>query len=75
MRKAALCKFKKQPSTANLISFKSLKARACKIMKESKRKCWKKKYVSKLISSTKTKTVWDMKISIRNNSTLSKHIP
>ena len=60
---AALCKFKKDPLTSNLNSFKLLRAKARKTIKQAKKISWQN-YVNKLNLSTKT--VWKMicKISI-----------
>ena len=52
---AALHKFKKEPLTSNLNSFKLLRAKARKTIKEAKKISWQN-YVNKLHSSIKTKS-------------------
>ena len=58
-RNAALCKFNKEPSTSNLNTFKLLRAKAMKTIKQTKKISWQN-YVNKLNSSTKINTVWKM---------------
>ena len=55
--------------------FKDCRARARRTIKEAKRETWKN-FTSKINTSTKTKTVWNMikKISGKNNSTPLKHL-
>ena len=66
---------KKEPLTSNLNSFKLLRAKARKTIKQAKKISWQN-YINKLISSTKTNTVWKMirKISGKNQSTPLKHL-
>jgi ribonuclease HI len=73
-RQNALHKFKHQPTTSNLNKYKKARAKARRIVKESKRNSWKQ-YVSKLNSRTPAKKVWDMirKISGKQLNT-SKHL-
>ena len=73
LQKTTLCKFKKEPLTSNLNSFKLLRAKARKTIKEAKKISWQN-YVNKLNASTKT--VWKMihKISGKNQSTPLKHL-
>ena len=68
-------KFKKEPLTSNLNSFKLLRAKARKTIKQAKKISWQN-YINKLNSSTKTNTVWKMirKISGKNQSTPLKHL-
>ena len=75
LRRAALRKFNTEPTTPNLISFKHCRANARKIIKEAKRNSWQN-YVSKLNTSTKLKTVWDMirKIAGKKQTTPLKHL-
>ena len=67
-RKAALRKLKKEPTTKNCIEYKQKRAKARKIIKETKKKCWQE-YISKINTSTKPKTMWkmDRKISGKHN--------
>ena len=58
-RLAALKKFKTNPIKEKLKFFKNCKARARRTIKESKREIWKN-FTSKINTSTKTKTVWNM---------------
>ena len=73
--KAALCKFNKQPTTTNLNDFKLLRAKTCKLIKETKKKSWQN-YVNQLGSSTKANTILRMiwKISGKPQSTTRKHL-
>ena len=79
-RNASLRKLKKEPLTSNLNSFKLLKAKARKTIKQAKKISWQN-YVKKLDSSTKTKTVWKMirkisgKSSLLHSNTTLKIIP
>ena len=75
IRNAALRKFKKEPLTFNLNSFKLLKAKARKTIKQAKKISWQN-YVNKLNLSTKTNTVWKTirKISEKNQSTPLKRL-
>lgn len=57
--KAALRKFNKDPTIANLINCKLNRAKACKAIKEAKKDHWQK-YFSKLHLTTKPKTVWEI---------------
>ena len=50
---AALCKFKKEPFTSNLNSFKLFRSKARKTIKQNKKISWQN-YVNRLNSSTKT---------------------
>ena len=70
---AALWKFLKEPLTTNLNSFKLLRAKVRKTIKETKKISWQN-YVNKLNSSTKR--VWKMtrKISGKNDFTPLKHL-
>ena len=68
-RNTALYKFHKEPLTCNLNSFKQLKAKARKTIKQAKRTSWQN-FVNQLNSSTKT--VW--KIPDKNQPTLLKHL-
>ena len=74
-RNAALRKFNKEPSTSNLNTFKLLRAKARKIIKQTKKISWQN-YVNKLNSSTKTNTVWKMirKISGKIQTTPLKNL-
>ena len=56
LRKAALHKFNKRPTTTNH-NFKLLRAKTRKLIKEAKKKSWQN-YVNQLGSSTKTNTIW-----------------
>ena len=56
LRKAALHKFNKQPTTTNLNDFKLLRAKTRKLIKEAKMKSWQN-YVNQLGSSTKTNII------------------
>ena len=58
-RNAALRKLNKEPSTSILITFKLLRAKARKIIKQTKKISYQN-YVNKLNSSTQTNTVWNM---------------
>ena len=58
-RKAALRRFKCNPTKDNLESYRKLRAKARRTIKSSKRKSWKE-YVSKLNSSTSAKKVWNI---------------
>ena len=58
-RKSALRKFKKEPTTTNLINYKFYRAKARKTLKETKRECWKD-YIEKINFSTSPKAVWRM---------------
>ena len=71
----ALRKFNTEPTTSNLISFKFHRTNARKIIKEAKKKSWKN-YVSKLNTTSNTKTVWLMirKIAGKKQSTPLKHL-
>ena len=72
---AALYKFQKEPLTCNLNSFKQLKAKARKTIKQAKRTSWQN-FVNQLNSSNKTNTVWKMvcKIAAKNQPTPLKHL-
>ena len=74
-RRAAFRKFKKNPTSENLDFFKNNRAKARRIMKESKRTTWRN-YVSKININTKTKKVWNMmrKIEGKCSSTPIPHI-
>ena len=74
-RKAALRKFKKEPTTSNLTNYKLYKAKARKTLKEAKKTCWRE-YVNGINISTKPKAVWRMikGIAGKNNSAPIKHL-
>lgn len=74
-RKAALRKFKKQPTTDNLIEYKYQRAKARKTIKESKQNCWHQ-FINQINTSTKAKTIWKMirKISGKHNPDPNKHL-
>ena len=74
-RKSALKKFKKEPTTQNLVNYKFHKAKARKTLKEAKEKCWKK-YVEGINISTKPKAVWKMirGIAGKGNTAPIKHL-
>ena len=73
LQNAAFCKFKKEPLTSNLNSFKLLRAKARKNIKQAKKTSWQN-YVNRFNLSTKT--IWKMiwKISCKNLSTPLKHL-
>ena len=75
LRKAALYKFNKQPTPTNLNSFKLLRAKIQKLIKEAKKKSWQN-YVNQVGSSTKTNTIWRMirKISRKPQPITLKHL-
>ena len=58
-KKAALKRFKTEPATKNCVKYKQKRAKACKIIKETKKKCWQE-YISKISISAKPKTKWKM---------------
>ena len=58
-RKNALHIFKNQPTPTNFNNYHKARAKARRIVKESKRNSWKR-YVSKLNSKTPAKKAWDM---------------
>ena len=72
LRNAAFRKFKKESSTSSLNSFKLLRAKARKTIKQAKNISWQN-YVNKL--RPPKHTVWEMirKISGKNQSTPLKH--
>ena len=74
-RKRALNKFTHQPTHANLVAYRASRARARRVIKESKRSSWKQ-YVSKLNSRSSVKRVWDMirKISGKQSRSASTHL-
>ena len=74
-RNAALRKFNKEPSTSNLNTFKLLRAKVQKTIKQTKKKSVGK-IVNKLNSSTKTNTVWTIirKISGKIQTTPLKNL-
>ena len=74
-RKRALSKFTKQPTHANLVAYRASRARARRVIKESKRNSWRQ-YVSKLNSRSSVKRVWDMvrKISGKHSTCASTHL-
>ena len=69
-KNATLHKFKKEPLTSNLNSFKLLRVKARKTTKQVEKISWQN-YVNKLNLSTKTNTVWKM---IHKISTPLKHL-
>ena len=73
-RKAALRKFKKEPTTKNCIEYKQKRAKAHKTINETKKTCWQE-YISKINTYTKPKTIWKMirKISRKHNPLPIKH--
>jgi ribonuclease HI len=58
-RRKALHKFKTEPTQANLAAYRLARAKARRIIKDSKRKSWKD-YVSKLNARSSVKKTWDM---------------
>ena len=58
-RKNALSNFQKSPTNENLITFKLMKAKARRAVRNAKRQSWQE-YVSKLNNQTPMKNVWDM---------------
>ena len=74
-RKVALRKFNLQLSAENLNNFKIHRAKTRKVIKTSKKTSWRN-YVSKLKSSCRSKTVWDMirKMFGKNSSGPIKHL-
>ena len=72
-RKAALRRFKCNPTKENLESYRKLRAKARRTVRSSKRKSWRE-YVSKLTASTSAKKVWDMVRRISGKSTNSQQI-
>ena len=75
LRKATLKKFRINPPQENLNTYKNSRAKAQKIIKDSKRNTWRN-YVAKINSNTKPKKVWLMiqKITGQNNNTPTKHL-
>ena len=74
-RKQALRQFNAHPLHQNLETFRVFRAKACRTIRESKRKSWKQ-YVSRLNSRTSIKKVWDMvrKIQGKGKSTSVNHL-
>ena len=74
LRKATFKKSKINPTRENLNTYKNSRAKARKIIKDSKRSTWRN-YVAKINSNTKPKKVWQMirKITGQNNNTPTKH--
>ena len=76
LRKATLIFFKINPTRENLNAYKNSRAKAWKIIKDSKRSTWRN-YVAKINSNTKPKKkVWQIirKITDQNNNTPTKHL-
>ena len=73
LRKATLRKFNKEPTSNNLNTFKLLRAKTRKTIKEAKKKSWRN-YVNQLASSTRTNTIWTRKISGKSHPTALKHL-
>ena len=74
-KKGSFRKIKKNTFTKNCIEYKQKRAKAHKIIKETKKKCWQE-YISKINTITKPKTKWKMvrKISGKHNPPLIKHL-
>ena len=74
-RERALHLFKTQLSAANLVAFRAARARARRVIKESKKSSWKS-YISKLNSKTSIKKTWQMirKITGKVSSTSSTYL-
>ena len=74
-RKKALDKFTHQPTHANLVDYRAARAKARRVVKESKRSSWKQ-YVSKLNCHSSVKKVWEMvrKISGKQSVCASTHL-
>ena len=66
-RKKALRIFKQHPTQDNLSSFRIARAKARRIVRQSKKESWQK-YVSRLNSRTSVKATWDM-------DQILKHLP
>ena len=75
LRRAALKRFKKQPTTPNLIEYKLNRAKTHRVIKAAKKECWQK-YVSRLNSSSEPKAIWEMirKIAGKHQATPIKHV-
>ena len=74
-RKKALRKFNRYPTAENLNTFKILRARARKILKEKQRTCWRH-YVSSINAHTPITKIWGMikKIKGKGESCKIQHI-
>ena len=75
LRRAALKKFKMNPTRENLNNYKNSWAKARKIIKDSKWSTWNN-YVTQINNSTKPKKVCQMiwKITGKNSNTPTKHL-
>ena len=75
LRKATLKKCKINPTRENLNAYKNSRAKALKIVKNSKRSPWRN-HVANINSNTKPKKVWQMilKITGPNSNTPIKHL-
>ena len=75
LRKAALRKFNKQPTTTILNDFELSRTKTRKLIKEAEKKSWQN-FVNQLGSSTKTNKIWRMirKISGKPRPTTLKHL-
>ena len=74
-RQNAMDKCRTNPTSDNINEYKSCRANARKVIKESKRKSWHE-YVSKLNVKTPAKKVWEMirKISGKQSNTTIHHL-